>query len=468
MANVYNKPGATLIYLTIINNTRANLQATMGPCQIGLETDTGLLAFVDHNGNYTTYSIEDALVHDHGAGTTGALVKFLDGMAGTIEDANIFEIAADGVQLCSTKPVAAYPQRIGLGAVLDAGTWKSGVGTASNAVFVLDYSLSDSLIIRSANAIPTNPGETLTLVDALKAFGGSSAGLIALPVGVAVGKSTAPFAKIDISATSGDSIWQYLIATGLAHGVTTVASTDAFMRVKSYGSGTDLTKGGAQILGLSADATYPAMEIAGVAYTSPTEAAVVLKGVKKNGTGTEAVANTEPVLNVKNSTTTIVSVKGNGDTIVSGIVKGKAMAASIHCHDASAAQSIANGTSYTKLTCFTDNGMSQNMTADAANDRITTIAAGIYDIHFNVSVYASVSNLNWKIAVFIDGVEIDSIHSENKLATSGDRQSFCACDTVQVAAAKDIELRVRHDHGTNASITVTYANLRAIYIGESV
>jgi len=49
----------------------------------------------------------------------------------------------------------------------------------------------------------------------------------------------------------------------------------------------------------------------------------------------------------------------------------------IHVHDAGAgAQSIATGATYTKLTCFTDNGASVGVTADATNDKITLTRTG--------------------------------------------------------------------------------------------
>ena len=66
----------------------------------------------------------------------------------------------------------------------------------------------------------------------------------------------------------------------------------------------------------------------------------------------------------------------NQELDINGRLRYTGTYAEIHVHDASAAQSIPTGTTYTKLTCYTDNGESSNCTADAANDKITITKMG--------------------------------------------------------------------------------------------
>jgi hypothetical protein len=52
MGNVYTEPGSSSVHITDINNTRADLAANLDNCQLGIETDTGLLGYKDHLGTY--------------------------------------------------------------------------------------------------------------------------------------------------------------------------------------------------------------------------------------------------------------------------------------------------------------------------------------------------------------------------------------------------------------------------------
>lgn len=75
--------------------------------------------------------------------------------------------------------------------------------------------------------------------------------------------------------------------------------------------------------------------------------------------------------------------------------------AGIHFHDASTAQAIATGTTYTKLTAFTDNDPASNATSDATNDKVTITKAGKYLLSWHMSFDADTNNLLWFIAPFL-------------------------------------------------------------------
>ena len=95
----------------------------------------------------------------------------------------------------------------------------------------------------------------------------------------------------------------------VAHGVTTLADTDVFLRLTTISS----TVGGAQITAL-ADADGIALGLKGVQSSNPTDTtpAISLVGAKASGTGVQDLAAAETVLQVLNNATSLFTVLGNG------------------------------------------------------------------------------------------------------------------------------------------------------------
>lgn len=142
--------------------------------------------------------------------------------------------------------------------------------------------------------------------------------------------------------------------------------------------------------------------------------------------------------------------------------------AGIHVHDATATQAIANGTGYTKVTAFVDNGLAANCTADATNDKITVTKAGIYQVHFNCSFASGTANVTWKLAAFLGGVEQDQCHCVSKLGAIGDVTTVSFCGLIDVTSANtDLDVQARHDNGSSVNIAVKYASLNVTYVGET-
>lgn len=68
MANIENYPNATGVQLFLANNTRSYLQSNLQNNKIALESDTGLLAYKDSDGNYhTLINIDTGLRIENGA-----------------------------------------------------------------------------------------------------------------------------------------------------------------------------------------------------------------------------------------------------------------------------------------------------------------------------------------------------------------------------------------------------------------
>ncbi len=118
--------------------------------------------------------------------------------------------------------------------------------------------------------------------------------------------TTGPGAKLDLF--DGDFL---ITGTSVAHGMTTIAPTNAAGRVNID----DATQGGTAIWGLTdgGAASSLALALRGVTgHASPTREAIALVGGKKNGTGWQALAATELVLKIQNYSTDLVTVLGNG------------------------------------------------------------------------------------------------------------------------------------------------------------
>jgi len=142
--------------------------------------------------------------------------------------------------------------------------------------------------------------------------------------------------------------------------------------------------------------------------------------------------------------------------------------AAIHCHDASAAQNVATGATYVKITAFTDNGFSLNCTPDAANDKITITKTGYYKVVGSVSFSCGTNNVTWFASAFLNGVEQDQIHFTRKIGTAGDVGNSALTGIIDVTTAPwDLDLRMRHDNGGTVSVTVSYANINVEYLSET-
>lgn len=155
----------------------------------------------------------------------------------------------------------------------------------------------------------------------------------------------------------------------------------------------------------------------------------------------------------------------NQELDINGRLRYTGTYAEIHVHDASATQTIPTGTTYTKLTCYTDNGESSNCTADAANDKITITKMGRYRVTASSSTTVSSAAI-FRFAAFLGGVEQDDIHSmrrfPNNDISGGILQGFINVSSVPV----DVDIRCRHDQGGNVDITIVYSNFNVEYIGE--
>ena len=139
----------------------------------------------------------------------------------------------------------------------------------------------------------------------------------------------------------------------------------------------------------------------------------------------------------------------------------------IYTHDASTPEAISNGTAYTKLTSFTNNGLYNKCTLDASNNKITITKPGIYKVICNING-ASNTVSTFLYAAFLDGVEQDQCHAYRKYATANDNGSCGFSGIIDVeSSGLDLDVRARHDSGTSVNLTIAYMSLVISYLGET-
>jgi hypothetical protein len=142
--------------------------------------------------------------------------------------------------------------------------------------------------------------------------------------------------------------------------------------------------------------------------------------------------------------------------------------AEIYTDDSSVTQTIATGTTPTKVTNFLTNGDSSHCTADQANNKITLTKTGEYKISITTSYTSTVTGGgdNWFGSIFVDGVELNDIHFERKITNGGDHGTSSATGFYECTSGPvDVDFRVQHDDGGSLDITKTYMNLNVFRVG---
>lgn len=142
--------------------------------------------------------------------------------------------------------------------------------------------------------------------------------------------------------------------------------------------------------------------------------------------------------------------------------------AEIYMHDNASTQAIANGSTYAKVINFTANGTSKNSTSDYENNKIVLTKSGIYTVSCTISFTGSGANVNWFPAVHKNDEEQNNIHFQRKIAAaldygSSQEEGFVVVEDADLPCT--IDLRIRHDSGSQQNLTVKYCTLKATRVG---
>ncbi len=143
----------------------------------------------------------------------------------------------------------------------------------------------------------------------------------------------------------------------------------------------------------------------------------------------------------------------------------------IYSHDNTIPQDIATGTTYIKVTPFTDDGESSNCTPDFANGKITITESGRYDIDSSISYSCDTNNVVFFGAMFAGGVKHERAQFKRKVSTAGDVGSTSMTGKINVTNAMlplELDARMRHDNAGTVAITISDMNINITRIGNAV
>lgn len=124
------------------------------------------------------------------------------------------------------------------------------------------------------------------------------------------------------------------------------------------------------------------------------------------------------------------------------------------------AQSIPTGSTYTKVTPFTDN-LTGNVlsTPSAANDNIVVGRTGVYQVDFSRSYSTGTANVTWTVAVFVNGTVAAQTIQQVKLGNTNTPAYATLAVHVNANANDTIDVRLYHDNGGSVNLTYHYAAL---------
>lgn len=129
--------------------------------------------------------------------------------------------------------------------------------------------------------------------------------------------------------------------------------------------------------------------------------------------------------------------------------------------------SVPTGTTYTKINAFgstTQAISTKYCTPTPASSILTITKPGKYRANVSVS-FSSDPNINFKGALFVDGIERNNIHWGN-IESGGNIDSVSASGFFTATSTSVVDFRVRHTDGGSNNFTVQYGNVNVEYIGE--
>ena len=106
---------------------------------------------------------------------------------------------------------------------------------------------------------------------------------------------------------------------------------------------------------------------------------------------------------------------------------------SIYVNDGSTSQTIGTGTTPVKLTGFTTNGLSKDVTNDVANNKITITQLGVYRVSYSCSFRSATAGSVWHLTPFLNGVAQAQAESHRKVSNANDVGNTGNSDFINVS-----------------------------------
>lgn len=185
-----------------------------------------------------------------------------------------------------------------------------------------------------------------------------------------------------------------------------------------------------------------------------------------NITSAAIVPTTDNTPDLGTSTKRFKDFHQSGDLIWYGEGSGLAFA-EIYVKDGVATISCDADNADVKVTQFTTNGLSNNCTADAANDKITFTQTGKYQVKVCLVVSIDAGAVTDVIAnVYLNGTIQNNIHANHNMTSANPNTHICLSGFVDVTtAAWDLDVRLNVTDTNARAVTVTDANLSVVQIG---
>lgn len=187
--------------------------------------------------------------------------------------------------------------------------------------------------------------------------------------------------------------------------------------------------------------------------------------------GVDPGSKSNALVMLKNGNTT---VNGNwtfnnnitADTIT-GYVRTMSSFGEMYVADGATPQSIANGTTYVKMTGFVNRGSYENMTVDTTNDKIIITETGYYLVNISMSSISGTNGVVSRTAAFLNNAEVDKIHAMQTITNTASPNPVSCSGIIKVETVPvDLDVRRRHDNGAPVTFTLVYGNLSCHKIAE--
>lgn len=139
--------------------------------------------------------------------------------------------------------------------------------------------------------------------------------------------------------------------------------------------------------------------------------------------------------------------------------------AEIYVKDSVATISVDSDNADVLVTQFTTNGLSNNCTADASNDKITITKLGVYQVHLTASVSLNAgASVDIILGAYLNGVAQPQLHADRTVSTA-DKGSMSFSGLIDVTSVPwDLDIRANIDSSTARDLTVEDSNLNCLQI----
>jgi hypothetical protein len=155
--------------------------------------------------------------------------------------------------------------------------------------------------------------------------------------------------------------------------------------------------------------------------------------------------------------------RGNPSQVEDSRIGAAGYYGEISIDDNAAGQSLAVADTWYKIAQFNTNGSSAGMTNDHANNKITVINAGTYEISFSCSFNGS-ANTTYHLAIYIGGIIDTAIKMQRSLGAPNSIGAVAMSGIVAIAAGKDVEVYVNAG-ANNRDYLQNHANLNIRSVG---